>query len=311
MKIKLAYIIPFFIIAFFSCEEILLEDDISKQEVRLIAPVDEAQFFSTGITFTWDPIDNGTQYRIQIAKPNFANAMQIIADNVIDTTSFTTQLNLGDYEWRVQAVNSGYSTIFTTRSFTVVSNEDFQSNSVTLSSPADNSITNNSTQALKWQPVIGATSYRVQIVNIANNNIVNEQDIAGTTLNYTFPEGTYQWKVRGTNGEHNTLYSTRSILVDATAPNTPALVTPANLSNTSSNDVTFQWTRTPIAGSIEKDSIYIYNNSTLTDLEYSNEEVSPYNTITLQDGTYFWFVRSFDNAGNTGQQSPVYSFTLN
>ncbi|RZJ79493.1 MAG: hypothetical protein EOO47_10650 [Flavobacterium sp.] len=311
MKIKLAYIIPFFIIAFFSCEEVLLEDDISKEEVRLIAPVDEAQFFSTGITFTWDPIDNGIQYRIQIAKPNFANAMQIIADNVIDTTSFTTQLNLGEYEWRVQAVNSGYSTIFTARSFTVVSNEDFQSNSITLSSPADNTITNNSTQALKWQPVIGATSYRVQIVNIANNNIVNEQDITGTTLNYTFPEGSYQWKVRGANGEQNTLYSTRSILIDGTAPNTPALVTPANLSNTSSNDVTFKWTRTPIAGSIEKDSIYIYNNSTLTDLEYSNEEVSPYNTITLQDGTYFWFVRSFDNAGNIGQQSPVYSFTLN
>lgn len=297
-------------LALSSCEEIIMEDDISNEVVHLVAPVNNAHFFSTGVTFTWDPIEYGTQYRIQIAKPDFTNPMQIVVDTTIDTTSFTTQLNVGEYEWRVQAVNSSYSTAFSSRFLTVVSNENFESNSVTLSSPVNNLITNVGTQNLSWQSVIGATGYTVQIEN-STNTIVHEQNVTGTSYSYTFPEGNFQWKVRATNGEQNTLFASRSIMVDTTVPNTPVLVSPVNLANTSDNDITFEWTRTPIAGSAETDSIYIYTNSTLTNLVYKNQETSPYNTSTLNNGTYYWFVKSFDQAGNTSQQSSVFSFTLN
>ena len=308
---KKILLLPMLLLLVFSCEEILLEDDITDETVNLVAPVDDAEFYSTGITFTWGPIANGTQYRIQIARPNFTAPLQIITDNVVDTTSFTTQLNVGDYEWRIKAVNSGYETAYSTRSLKVLSNEDFQNNSVTLSLPANNTITDVASQNLVWQPVIGATGYHIQIVNTQSNTSVSEQDTNGTTVTYLFPEGNYQWKVRAGNGDQNTLYSSRTILVDLTAPNTPQLTLPANLNNTSNNDVTFQWNRVAIAGSAEKDSIYIYNNNTLTDLEYKNEQTSPYNTATLGDGTYFWFVKAFDAAGNISQQSSVFSFTLN
>lgn len=306
---KLTYLIALFAV-FLSCDEILLEDDITNEVVNLVAPVDDAQFYSTGITFTWDPIENGTQYRIQIARPNFDSPLQIVADNVVDTTSFTTQLNVGQYEWRVQAVNSGYKTAYTTRSLTVLSNEDFQNNAVTLSSPSDNTITKTAFQNLIWQPVIGASVYHLQVVNTTASTAVFEQDVTGTIFNYTFPEGSYQWKIRATNGTQNTLYSSRSILVDTTVPNTPQLTAPANLNNTSDNDVTFQWTRTPISGSTEKDSLYIYTNNTLTALQYKNQETSPY-TSALSNGTFYWYVKAFDQAGNLSQQSAVFSFTLN
>lgn len=299
------------ILLLFSCEEILLEDDITDKVVNLVAPADDAEFFSTGITFSWNPIENGTQYQIQIARPNFTAPLQIIADNVVDTTAFTTQLNVGEYEWRVRAINSGYQTIYSTRSFTILSNEEFQNNSLTLSSPGDNTITNTAVQNLVWQPIIGATNYHVQIVNAQSNTSVLDQDVTGTTFSHQFTEGNYQWKVRATNGDQNTLYSSRNILIDLTVPNTPQLTLPANLANTSNNDVTFQWNRTAIAGSAEKDSLYIYTNNTLTALEYKNEETSPYNTATLSDGNYFWFVKAFDEAGNVSQQSSVFSFTLN
>lgn len=294
-----------------SCEEIVLEDDISGQVVHLVAPGDGAQFSSTGITFTWEPIENGTEYQIQIAKPDFDNPLQIIVDNTVDTTSFTTQLNIGKYEWRVRAVNSGYKTIYSKRSISVVNNEDFGSNSVTLTLPADNIVTNTAAKNLVWQPVIGATGYHLQIVNTSNSTIAFEQDMTTTNYTYSFPEGNYQWKVRATNGVQNTLYSSRSILTDTTAPNTPILSSPANQSTASGNDVTFQWNRTSVPGSVEKDSIYIYTNSQLTLLKYKNEQTSPYNTSTLEDGTYYWFVKSFDQAGNSSAQSTVFSFTLN
>lgn len=307
---NICFILPLLLIAF-SCEEIIMEDDISNEKIRLVAPLNNAQLFSTGVTFTWEPIKNGSEYRIQIARPNFENPVQIIVDNVTDETSFTTQLNPGEYEWRVQGVNSGYATSYSSRFITIVSNEDFASNSVTLSSPVNNIITNSSVQNLTWQPVIGATGYKVQIINSQNTTVPDEQDVTGTNLSYNFPQGTFIWKVRATNGSQNTLYSSRNITVDTTVPNTPILQMPGNLSNSSDNTVVFQWTRTPVAGSAETDRIYIYSNSTLTNLVYSNEETSPYTTSTLSDGTYYWYVKSFDAAGNTSAQSAVYSFTLN
>ncbi|MBY8962536.1 hypothetical protein KJK34_07200 [Flavobacterium sp. D11R37] len=307
---KLLYILPIFLLL--SCEEIILEDDISDERINLVAPADDAQFYSTGITFTWDPIENGTQYRIQIAKPDFDSPMQIVADNIIDTTSFTTQLNIGQYQWRVQAVNSGYATAFATRSLTVVSNEDFESNTVSLLIPQNNLVTNNNTQNLTWQPVIGAATYKVQIINSTTSTTVHEQDVNAASLAYTFSNGNFHWKVRASNAEgQNTMFSSRSLLVDTQAPNTPTLTSPVNLSISSDNNVTFEWNRTSLAGSTETDSLYIYNNSQLTDLEYKNIHTSPYTNSTLPDGTYHWFVKSFDAAGNAGAQSQVFSFTLN
>lgn len=295
---------------FCGCEEIILEDDISGAKVKLMAPGADAVFSSTSITFTWEPIENGTQYQIQIARPNFTNPLQIVADNTMDVTSFTTQLNVGEYEWRVRAVNSGYASLYTTRAFEVINNDDFQNNSVALSLPADNLITNIATHNLVWQSVLGANNYHVQIVNITSSSIISEQDVSATNFSYTFPEGNFIWKIRASNGTEHTLYSQRSILVDLTAPATPTLSSPGNLSNSSNNEVSFQWSRNPIAGSVETDSIFIYKNQQLTDLEFKGVQTTPYVT-TLENGTYHWYVQSFDQAGNVGTKSTVYSFTLN
>lgn len=294
-----------------SCEEILLEEDISNRTVRLIAPVEGTEFYSTSITFNWELVEDATEYRIQIAKPDFNNTMQIVADNIIETNSFTTQLNIGEYEWRVQALNSGYETAYTTRSLTIVSNDAFQDNSVALTTPEDNLITNNASQNLIWQSVIGATNYDVQIVESTSSTILYEEQVSNTFLNYTFPEGNFEWRVRATNGSENTLYSSRSIVVDITAPNTPTLNFPEDESSSSESEVTFNWSRTPIDGSTEQDSIFIYSDEQLTNLVYEGIETSPYTTTTLSDGTYYWYVESFDEAGNISQQSTVYSFTLN
>lgn len=310
-KLSFYILLPVFFLITFSCEEIVLEDDISEEIVQLVAPMDKADFFSTGITFTWEPIESVTQYRIQIARPNFTNPLQIVADTIVKTTSFSTQLNIGDYEWRVKGLNSAYNTVYSTRSLKVSNNEDFQNNNVTLSLPVNNTITNIASQNLVWQSLIDATAYRVQIVNPENNAIISEQDVTLPNLNYTFPQGTYQWKVRATNGNQNTLYSTRSITIDTTAPNTPTLTAPADQSNMPTGEIAFQWSRVPISGSAEKDSIYIFKNINLTNLQYKNVETSPYNTSALASGTYYWFVRSFDKAGNMSQQSAIFSFKLN
>ena len=299
------------LISLFACDDIIMEDDLSDKTVTLLAPVNNAEFFSTGITFTWQAIEYVSEYRIQIARPNFENPLQIVTDVVVDTTSYSTQLNLGEYQWRVQAVNSAYSGPYTTRSFFITSNDEFQNNSVSLTGPENNLITNAENQILNWETVIGASSYQILITQNNGTTIISDEETENTSYSYNFPDGNYQWKVRASNGEVNTLYSQRSLLVDTTAPNTPVLSVPADESTTSNNTITFQWSRTPIEGSTETDSIYIYNNSNLTSLEYKNLQTSPYTTSDLSNGTYYWYVKSFDEAGNTSQQSSVFSFTIN
>lgn len=294
-----------------SCEEILMEDDISGETVLLIAPSNGVELTSTSVKLSWDAIENGSQYRIQIARPNFTNPLEIIADEVIDTTFYAVQLNIGEYEWRVKGVNSAYETPYTTRRFKVVSNDDFQNNVVSLTSPEDNLVTNIASQSLNWAHVLGSTSYHLRVLNQGGTNVVFEQDVSSESVDYTFPEGIYTWQIRASNGSQNTLYTSRNILTDYTVPNTPSLVTPGNLSYVTATDAVFTWNRQALAGSTESDSIYVFTNSTLSNLYYKGSHSGTYTPLGLTRGTYYWYVRSFDAAGNAGQRSSTFSFTAN
>ncbi|HBI00703.1 MAG TPA: Ig-like domain-containing protein [Flavobacterium sp.] len=302
------FILFILLVTCFSCEEILLESDISDQTVTLVAPSNNATFTSTGITFSWEPVEDADEYRVQIARPNFENPLEIVVDELTAETFSTQQLNIGTYQWRVKAVNSAYETAYTTRTINVISNDDFQNNTVVLLSPSNNLITNISAQNLSWQPVIGAVSYQLQ-VNNASNVLVLDQTLTSSNYNYTFADGNFQWRVRASNGTLQTLYSSRSILVDTTAPNTPTLSLPANNSTVVENDITFTWSRTAISGSNESDTIKIYSDSGLTNLIEESEATSPF-TTTLDDGTYYWVVLASDEAGNIGTQSTTFSFTI-
>lgn len=304
------FILGFFLITIASCEEILLETDISKKEIQLVAPANNTNFNSTGVTFTWEAVSDATKYRLQIAKPNFESPTQIVLDTLITSTYFTQQLSIANYEWRVRALNSAYETNYSSRFFSVVSNEDFQSNTVVLNTPTNNLITKTPLQSLSWQSIIGATNYQLQVYD-SGNTIKLDETLTTTSYDYTFPEGTYSWRVKATNGEKQTLYTSRTILVDKTVPNTPTLVSPVNASTTSNTSISFQWNRTAIPGSAEKDSIYIYTNSTQTALKLKAESTSPYSNSTLTTGTYYWHTKAFDAAGNTSAKSTVFSFTIN
>lgn len=297
------------LISFISCEEILIVDDISEKEVILTAPANNTTLSSSGVTLSWETIENAEKYQLQIATPNFEVPQQIVTDTLITKNSFTQQLNIGKYQWRVRAVNSAYETAYATRSFEILNNDDFQNNTVILLTPSNNITTKTAAQKLSWDAIIGATNYQLQILD-ESNTLVKEQNTASTLVNFTFDEGKFTWKVRASNGTAQTLYTARSITVDTKAPNTPVPSNPANASTTTNTSINFQWSRTSIPGSPEKDSIYVYTESALTNLNFKDKGPSPYNK-TLTTGTYYWFVKSFDDAGNVSARSTVFNFTIN
>ncbi|GAB5400862.1 MAG: hypothetical protein Aureis2KO_24470 [Aureisphaera sp.] len=298
-------------VAFYACDEeggLLIETDISNRTVTLIAPSNDTEISSNTVFFDWGTVNDATSYEFQIATPNFENPAQLVANTVDSLTTSQVELNVGTYEWRVKALNSNSETAYSSAAFQVVPIENFPDNTVILSNPTNNLVTNSANQTLEWQLIDGATLYRIQILE--DGSVIDEQTTSTNQFSATFSEGESTWQVRAENGTENTLYSARNILVDLTIPNTASLTAPVDETILTSGDVSFEWSRTPISGSIEIDSIYVYRDEILTDLVLKEQVTSPFNA-TLENDTYYWQVQAFDEAGNQGTGSSVFSFTVN
>lgn len=101
-----------------NCEAIFLED-ISEEIVVLLAPSDNSEITRGSIQFNWQEVIDATDYRIQIATPDFENTTQILLDSIITETLFVKDLDSAAYQWRIRANNSEYSTEYTTNSITI------------------------------------------------------------------------------------------------------------------------------------------------------------------------------------------------
>ncbi|MDP2059704.1 MAG: hypothetical protein Q8J97_08190, partial [Flavobacteriaceae bacterium] len=117
MKTHQLKIIVAFILFLTACDDIIEVPNISKKSVVLLAPAEGAVLTNTDVRFTWQEVEDADEYVIQVAFPNFANASQIVLDTVVVGRNFNKMLTPNSYEWRVKAINSGFMTAYTTRSF--------------------------------------------------------------------------------------------------------------------------------------------------------------------------------------------------
>lgn len=300
------------------CDDITEIPDISDKEVLLIAPADGTTVRGNAVTFTWQPVEDAESYILQVATPGFPNASQVVIDHTIErdtsdnslATSYSREMLPNTYEWRVKAVNSGYETPFSTNAFTLTESDGFSENTVILNAPEDNQVTNEAEITLSWSAITEATGYRIQILD-DSESVVQEEETAETSLEVTFEEGGFTWQVRAEKDAESTLYSSREILVDLTVPNTPALTAPADDSATGDTEITFSWNRENVPGSAEYDRISVYSDESLETLVTEEDVNTKTFTATLEEGTYYWNVQSFDRAGNEGELSSTFSFTIN
>lgn len=300
----------FLIFTLCSCEEILFEQDISKNMVKMIAPTNNTEIESNSVRFNWEAMEGASNYVIEIATPNFANASQLVLNTVTDDNFYQQDLIVNEYEWRVRAQNSGYTTAYSSAKFKVIPVTNFSNNTVILLSPSNGLITNEDSFNLKWEEVREAIQYRIQVLD-GEGEPIQSETTSETNLDITFPEGGLKWQVRAEKDNEFTLYSSRDILVDKTPPNVPALTAPTNRQILTDPVVSFNWTRTTIPGSVEFDSIYIFRNLNLTDLVLKDEPTAPFETTLEADETYYWYMKAFDQAGNESDDSNVFSFTIN
>lgn len=204
-----------------SCDDIIEVEDISQKTVTALAPTNNSVLSTANVTFSWESLKDAVHYRLQISTPTFGEATQIVVDSLVSTTSFSKELTPNNYQWRVRAENSGYTTAFSTQSFTVESTDDvdISEETIVLLAPADAvSFGTTDTINFSWDSVLNAETYSFQI---ATPNFENATEIITneTTVNTVFSvsnlaANSYEWRVRALNPTYQTNYTTQKFTVE-------------------------------------------------------------------------------------------------
>jgi hypothetical protein len=203
---------------------------------------------------------------------------------------------------------------------------DISSQAVNLLAPTNGTVLTDNTVNLNWEHVEEATGYTVQVATPNFENAtqilidsVIEMDTLGhlpTQLQQNLLNGNYEWRVKAFNSGFETLYASSMFQVngdedlDLTPPNTPQLVSPENGSETSNTEIEFTWNREYVPGTAERDSIFIYTDETLGELETKGLGANKTFSVTLPTGTYYWTVRAYDAAGNESGPSSTFNLTI-
>lgn len=307
MRFKYLFVLGAIALFFASCHSILLKD-IQNDKVTLLAPGDSVSTKVSTVTFWWEVLDGADSYRLQIVSPSFDGVQQFIIDTLVASDKFTMQLNPGVYQWRLRGESSAYQSKYVVRTLTIDTTTDLSVQTLILVSPADNYHTSQSTIHFQWTPFSYADDYRFEIASPDfNGATLVSVNVTADTFSYSLPDGQYQWRVRAQNATTNTQFSTRSFIIDTSAPTAPALVSP--LSGTTVTDtISMHWTRD---ASSKFDSVFVYGDSLVNPaIYYSTSLVDSFRYINSTSGTYYWRVRSVDSSGNVSPYSNLWKFTI-
>lgn len=289
-----------------SCSEII-ETNIDEETPVVLGPASGDIVYGT-LTFWWTEVEGATQYRLQIISPSFDRAERLYLDTLVTQPQFNFTLDVGKYQWRVQAVNSAYSSRFSEiRDLTITEGKDLTRVELVLKSPADDLFTNSSTIDFSWTPVTIATQYKFEILSGSSPLVDSMISTAAFSHKFIEDEKAYQWRVTAYNDSSQTAPATRKLTFDFTPPETPSLTHPKKdslVDFSASSSVDLRWVRK--GQGVVYDSLYLYEYATdkeITDfsaLKMVNPILQLKNTAVIfkKGKKYRWTVRSFDKAGN-------------
>lgn len=203
---------------------------------------------------------------------------------------------------------------------------DISDQTVPILAPVNGSVLTTNAVGLNWERIEDATGFRVQVATPNFENAtqlvldslveVDTLDNVATRIDQNLFNGNYQWRIKAVNSGYETAYNVSDFQVngdedlDLTPPNTPQLLTPANGATQTEAQVNFSWAREDVAGTAERDSIFIYSDESLQSQETKGLGANKTFTITLAAGTFYWVVRAYDAAGNQSSDSSTFNVTI-
>lgn len=287
----------------------ILSIDVDSPNVTLISPVDSDVNVSQNRTFICNSTDwqlsNVTFYIWNFSGGLYYNETKNISGESNQSSFNLTEIPFGSYRWNCE-------------SFDVLGNNALESSnnsltvggiSVTLTSPLNNTYTNNNSinfscsfSSEQGKDLVNSTFY---LWNSSENLIFNKtENISGlintTVANYSFSlEGNYSWNCFGENNASNSSFAVwnYTLVYDNSSP----MISNVLNSSISSTGATISWTTNEVANSSVSGDISGSSSDLVTSHSLLISGLSP-------STTYSYSVSSCDITGNC-QSSTGHSFS--
>ena len=282
-----------------------------KNKIELIFGLSE----STKRIFEWKEEPEVDYYIVFIKK---LTPDQIIIQE-LDTVVYSNEISLrlldGKYRWDVIGINSAYETKCCNDYFFDIASDtsNFLSNKIIKLVYPSNLLELPTNQiGLKWEKLIGAEKYDIQIGNSTFTSIIESNEISDTCFIFTAPsDGSFSWRVRGINESTLSITQWKSsmFIIDRNPPSKPILTFPLN---NDSLEVKIESPDLKWLSSIESesDSAFIYLDQFRENLWHSFKSINKQlelDSILVQQipagSALYWEVYSFDKAGNKSLSS--------
>lgn len=299
-----------------SCS-LITEPDISGSEVYLIAPYDCLRTTTATHTFWWDYVSDAEKYNLIIVSPSWDSVISLVVDTNVSGNKFYYTLNPGDYDWAVSAYNYSSATDYSINHLTIDTTSSLYNQVVVLNLPVNNTSTNDESVLFSWYKISSADSYifDIRYTDWQGSSVFPSKNTSYDTVKYQIEEeGVYAWGVQARNDFSNTLFTTRTLIIDRTPPGQSSFVQPAYSGDTIQGDnKVLSWTRPGESLSTVSDSLFIATDSLFTPSKIKDIVVTDQTEFSMSDyssGFYFCKLRSFDAAGNMANISEPVKFYI-
>ncbi|HEY0976987.1 MAG TPA: hypothetical protein VGE21_05910 [Flavobacteriales bacterium] len=284
-----------------ACDD-LIERDIDGYGVVLLTPLDGQEIRSNVVAFRWEEVPYASEYVFQVASPNFSSPVDIVTDSLVTVPRIDLPLAPGTYTWRVKARNTNSGTGYYTRQLTVLQSDSIDDLTPILVAPGQAQVLSTTSVLFQWQAVQGAEDHRFELRQGGQTGpLINAQLISGTEVTINdIPEGALTWGVQGQSGGSSSQFNYRSLHIDRTAPAAPVLLAPNANASVPNSTTTFTW-QSGTDLSTTTDSFFVMDDDVvIRSILASGTSYAD----SLGSGTYQWFVRTRDVAGNTTGSTP-------
>ncbi|MBX2828085.1 MAG: hypothetical protein KTR22_07975, partial [Flavobacteriaceae bacterium] len=277
------------------CDDIL-EEDISGDEVNIVAPSEGQTIEGNSVQFLWNTLDGAEDYTLQVY-----DGSTLVVDTTVVDIPYTQAMDAGTYEWRIKASNNAYDTQFTfPRTFEVITSLDLTGQIVTLGNPTDNLYTNDPSIIFSWDDLDAADDYVFELLKVTQSGSVTvylEEGLTTTSIQLdasTIDEDAeYEWQVKARNASSETDFFFRTFFIDTVAPTVPSLLTPAFEEEFPVDEsIAFTWNFPSDSGSINSPISSEYDISTTEDfsviLQNGTVQATNIDLTFSNAGTYYW-----------------------
>ncbi len=294
---------------------VILEDDLSKNKVTVIAPAHGLVTTSQTIEFRWDSLPYATRYHVQLVRDSFNALNNLVLDTFLTNRSLQMTLPIDWYEWRVIGLNNSSESSYDDLAFQIVADSSLRYQTLTTIYPLTNAIYTTDSVSFWWYSLAINALYQLQVATHPSFNSQSiVQDYTTSNDNATFINllgiGTYYWRLRALRPNVDTTVFTTTLQFSINV--TPTLSTPIN-NNTVILPTILSWSS---AQTIAQDSLYLYYNNEPNPYQIIASTTRGYtftsaDTMSKGAGNYYWRVRSVGQRGAVSSFSELRKFIIN